>query len=69
MNKIHINKIDQSDVVYEKDFNKIKFNSDDDIPLNKLLYFPTITIIIRFLFEKDGLYNPQVYLHDCLYQV
>ena len=26
---------------------KIKFNTDDNIPLNKIIYFPTITIIIR----------------------
>ena len=26
---------------------KIKFNADDNIPLNKFIYFPTITIIIR----------------------
>ena len=32
----------------------IKFNSDDNIPLNKVLNFPTITVIIRNIFEKDG---------------
>ena len=26
---------------------KVKFNSDDDIPLNKQLHFPAITVIIR----------------------
>ena len=36
---------------------KIKFNSDDDIPLNKVLNFPTITIIVRNIFEKDGKYK------------
>ena len=25
---------------------KIKFNTDDDIPLNKQLHFPTLTIIL-----------------------
>ena len=39
---------------YDKDFMKIKFSSDDHIPLNKLLYFLTITVIIRNIFEKDG---------------
>ena len=48
---------------------KIKFNTDDDIPLNKELYFLTITVIIRCVFEKDGKYYPQVYLDECLYQV
>ena len=45
-----INKISGNDGEYDKDFLKIKFNSDDDIPLNKGLYFPTITVIIRNIF-------------------
>ena len=31
---------------------KIKFNTDDDIPLNKHLSFLTIKVIIRCVFEK-----------------
>ena len=46
---------------------KIKFKTDDDISSNKQLYFPTITIIIRFLFKKDCIYYPQIYLDECLY--
>ena len=48
---------------------KIKFNSDDNISLNKQLYFPTITTIIRCIFEKDGKYYPQIFLDECLYEV
>ena len=44
---------------------KIKFSSMDDIPLNKVLYFLTITITMC-VFEKDGKYYPQVYLDECL---
>ena len=33
---------------YGKDYMKIKFNSDDDLPLNKLPKFRLVTIIIRF---------------------
>ena len=54
---------------YGKDFMKIKFNSDDHIPLNKQLNFPTITVIIRNIFEKDGKYYPQIVLDECLYEV
>ena len=54
---------------YDKDYMKIKFNSDDDIPLNKQLYFPTITVIIRNIFEKDGKYYPQIFLDVCLYEI
>ena len=67
--KYHINKIDGSDVKYDKNYMKIKFSSDDDILLNKVLYFLTITVTIRCVFEKDGICYPQVYLDDSLYQV
>ena len=46
---------------YDKDFMKIKFNSDNDIPLNKQLYFLTITVIIRNIFEEDGKYYPHFF--------
>ena len=54
---------------YEKDNMKIKFNSDDDLPLNKILKLHILTIIIRSVFEEDGKYYPQVFLDECLYEV
>ena len=45
---------------------KNRFNSEDDIPLNKQLYFLTITVIIRNIFEKDGKCYPQRFLDECL---
>ena len=43
-----IKKINDSELgEYDKDSMKVKLNSDDDIPLNKQLHFPTITVIIR----------------------
>ena len=35
---------------------KIKFNTDGNISLNKIVYFPTITIIIRPVTKKDDKY-------------
>ena len=35
---------------YGKDYMKIKFNSDDDLPLNKPLKYPAMIIIVRSLF-------------------
>ena len=32
---------------------KIKMNTDANIPLNRIIYFPTITIIIRSVTKKD----------------
>ena len=37
---------------YAKGFIKIKFDSDDNLPLNKPLKFPTMTIIIKYVFQK-----------------
>ena len=54
---------------YEKDYMKIKFNSDDDLPLNKPLKFHAMTIIIRSVFEEDGKLYPQVFLDDALYEL
>ena len=54
---------------YDNDYMKIKFNSDDDIPLNKQLNFLRLAVIIRNIFEKDGKYYPQVFLDDFLYEV
>ena len=63
-----INKIyDYSQPVkYDDNYMKIKFNTDDNIPLNKIIYFPTITIIIRFVTQKDHKYYPQIFLDECL---
>ena len=54
---------------HEKDYMKIKFGSNDDIPLNKQLNFLSITIIIRNIFEKYDKYYPQLFLDKCLYEV
>ena len=46
---------------------KIKFNSDDYLPLNKPLKFHAMTLIIRSVFEEDGKIYPQVFLDGALY--
>ena len=46
---------------YGKDYMKIKFNSDDDLPLNKPLKFHAMTIIIRSVFEEDGKLYLQIF--------
>ena len=54
---------------YEKDYMKIKFNSDDELPLNKPFKFHAMTIIIRSVFEEDGKLYPQLFLDDTLYEL
>ena len=53
-----IKEISSDECDYEKDYMKIKFNSDDDLPLNKPLKFHSMTIIIRSVFEEDGKLYP-----------
>ena len=51
----------------DDNYMKIKFNTDDNY--YKIIHFPTITIIIRPLTQKDGKYYPQLFLDDCLYEL
>ena len=48
---------------------KIKFDSDDDLPLNKPLKFDALTVIIRSVFQEAGKFYLQVFLDDALYQL
>ena len=52
-----------------KDYRRIKFNSDDILPLNKLIKFHELTIVIRSIFENEGYYYPQTFLDECLYEI
>ena len=46
---------------YEKDFMKRKFNSDDNLLLNKPLKLYMLTVSIRSVFQEDNKYYPQVF--------
>ena len=48
---------------------KIKFNSDDNLPLKKPLKFHNIIITIRSVFEEDGKLYSQVFLDSTLYKL
>ena len=50
-----------------KDYMKIQFNADDNLPLNKPLKLPLLTIIVRRIFEEDSKFYWQLYLDNCLY--
>ena len=54
---------------YGKDYMKIKFNSDNDLPLNKPLKFQPMKISIRSVFEEGGKLCPRVFLDDALYEL
>ena len=54
---------------YDKDYMKIKFDSDDDLPLNKVMKFYDLTVIIGSIFEKNGKDYPQIFLDNSLCDV
>ena len=65
----NIKEVSNGEFDYEKDYMKIKFNSDDDLPLNKLLKFHLMTITISSVFEEDSKLYPQVFPDDTLYEL
>ena len=64
-----IKEVSNDECDYEKDYMKIKFNSDGDLPLNKPLKFHIMTKTIRSVFEEDGNLYPQVFQDDTLYEL
>ena len=64
-----IKKIDDDWLEYSKDYMKIRFSSDDNLPLNKPLKFYNMTVTIRCVFSEDNELYPQVFLDDALYEL
>ena len=50
-----------------KDYNKFRFNSDIDLPLNTIIEFRSLVINISRVIEKDNEHYPEIYLDECLY--
>ena len=48
---------------------KIKFNSDDNLPLNKVLKLHNLTTVVRSFFQEVSKYHTQVFLDECLYEL
>ena len=48
---------------------KIKFNTDDNLPLNKQLKLINLTITFRTVLEENGKYYPEIFLDECLYEL
>ena len=60
-NQKKIEEVSSDECDYEKDYMKIKFNSDDSLPLNKPLKFHLMNITIRSVFEEDGKLHPRLF--------
>ena len=57
------------EIDYEKDYMKIKFNSDENVSFNKSLKSHLMTISIRCIFSEDGKLYPQLFLDDTFYEL
>ena len=60
---------DDEPIKYRKDFMKIKFESDDDLPLGKTFNITDIIIVAASVLEKNGIYYPQIFLRECAYRL
>ena len=50
-----------------KDYDKLRFNSDIDLPLDTLIEFRSLVINVSCVIEKDNEYYPEIYLDECSY--
>ena len=48
-------------------FDKVRFSSNVDLPLGKLIKFKVFTIIIKCIIKKNDKYYPEIYLVECFY--
>ena len=56
-------------IEYEKDFEKIRFESNDDLPMNKPIKLRLLTMIMRCVFSEGGKFYAQLFLDDALYEL
>ena len=55
---------------YDEKHMEIKFDSDDNLSLNKTIQILIVTIVIRAVFLENNRYYPQVFfLDECLYKI
>ena len=64
-----IEKINNKPGEYEKGFIKIKFDSDDNLLLNKILKLHNLIIIARSVFQEGNKQCPQFFLDECLHEL
>ena len=48
---------------------KIKFNSDDELSLNKTIEIYSMIIVVRAVFHEINKYYSQFFLDECLYKL
>ena len=49
---------------YDQKYMKIKFNSDDNLPLNEILKLHKLIRVVRSIFQEENKYYPQAFLDE-----
>ena len=48
---------------------KIRFESDNDLPLDKTFNIVDMIIVTASVLEKNGKFYPRIFLHECAYKL
>ena len=64
-----IKSITKNSVDYDEKYMKIKFNSDDKLPLNKTIEISIMALVVTAIFFENNKYYPQVFLDECLHKI
>ena len=64
-----IRSITKSSDEYDENYMKTKFNSDDELPLNKMIEIASLIIVVRAVFPENNKYYPQVFFGESLYKL
>ena len=56
-------------VQYDKDYMRIKFESNDNLPADNIVNMHQVTIIVRSVFNQNDKFYPPLFLDDALYNV
>ena len=48
---------------------QIKFTSDDELPLNKMIEIPSMITVVRAVLHKSNKYYPHGFLEEYLYKL
>ena len=65
--KREISKINEEIEIFDfkGDVMKIKFKSNDKVPLSKIINIPMCTKIVKSVFKVDCMFYPKTHLHSC----
>ena len=56
-------------VQHDKNYMRMKFESNDNLPTDNVINMHQVTIIIRSVFAQNGKFYPQLFLDDALYEL